>query len=243
MSKAAIKKSSLPARKNSSAELPKEPVNRSGNLLLVTVLVLATMALVPLAFAAHTIRYFDWDLAISHAVQGITVPGFDGLMLLIGAPGYPPQVYLLVVVILAALWRARLKWETVCEAFAIVGIGVVGLAVKIAVDRPRPDPNLIHVATPGLDGGKLSFTAGHVESYVAILGFLFFLAYISRDHSPWRTLELIVFGLMIALIGLARIYSGEHWPSDVLGGYLLGAIWLALTIRLYEWGKPRFFRK
>ncbi len=51
---------------------------------------------------------------------------------------------------------------------------------------------------------------------------------------------MIIGGLLIALIGLARVYSGEHWFSDVVGGYLFGSIWLVLTIRFYDWGKSRF---
>ncbi len=41
----------------------------------------------------------------------------------------------------------------------------------------------------------------------------------------------------IAVIGFARIEDGAHWPSDVLGGYMLGRLWLALTIWLYGRGR------
>jgi undecaprenyl-diphosphatase len=43
------------------------------------------------------------------------------------------------------------------------------------------------------------------------------------------------------MMGLSRIYQGQHWFSDVMGAYLLGSLWLALTIWIYRWGKPRFF--
>jgi membrane-associated phospholipid phosphatase len=46
---------------------------------------------------------------------------------------------------------------------------------------------------------------------------------------------------MVALIGLSRIYVGQHWASDVLAAYLLGSVWLSLSILFYRWGKPRFF--
>jgi undecaprenyl-diphosphatase len=52
---------------------------------------------------------------------------------------------------------------------------------------------------------------------------------------------LVPFAVLISLMGLSRIYQGEHWFSDVMGAYLLGSLWLALTIKLYRWGKPRFF--
>jgi undecaprenyl-diphosphatase len=43
----------------------------------------------------------------------------------------------------------------------------------------------------------------------------------------------------ILTIGFARIYDGAHWPSDVLGGYLIGLIWLGLSIQVYRWAKAR----
>ena len=47
--------------------------------------------------------------------------------------------------------------------------------------------------------------------------------------------------LLAGLMGVSRIYQGQHWFSDVMGAYLLGSVWLALTIKFYRWGKPRFF--
>jgi undecaprenyl-diphosphatase len=46
---------------------------------------------------------------------------------------------------------------------------------------------------------------------------------------------------MVAMIGASRIYVGQHWASDVVGAYLLGSVWLALSVLIYRWGKPRFF--
>jgi len=56
-----------------------------------------------------------------------------------------------------------------------------------------------------------------------------------------RTLLVVFFGLLVLLIGISRIYVGEHWASDVLGAYLLGTLTLVAIIQLYRWGKPRFF--
>jgi membrane-associated phospholipid phosphatase len=217
--------------------------NHSAVVIAAVYVIIASIALAVLAVAAHTTHYFDVDLLIARAVQSIQAPWFDLLMRGVGWPGYPPQVYVGLALIFLVLFFLVSRWAAVAHLFATVGIGAIGLAVKMVVDRPRPSASLIHVANPGLDGGKYSFTAGHVESYVAILGFLLFLAYFSQNRSVWRMLALIAFGVMIALIGLARIYSGEHWFSDVVGGYLLGSIWLVLTIRFYEWGKSRFLVK
>jgi membrane-associated phospholipid phosphatase len=52
---------------------------------------------------------------------------------------------------------------------------------------------------------------------------------------------LVALSLLIALMGPSRIYLGQHWFSDVMGAYLFGSLWLALTIRFYRWGKRRYF--
>jgi len=51
----------------------------------------------------------------------------------------------------------------------------------------------------------------------------------------------VFFGLLVFLVDISRIFVGEHWASDVLGAYLLGALTLAAIIQVYRWGKPRFF--
>jgi len=56
-----------------------------------------------------------------------------------------------------------------------------------------------------------------------------------------RSLLLALLGGLVVLIGVSRIYLGEHWASDVLGSYLLGSLTLVDTLQLYLWGKTRFF--
>ncbi len=200
----------------------------------------ATLALGALAFMVHGTGPLPVDLAASHAVQAVQAGWYDFIMRIVGEPGYPPQVYVVVVWIVLVLWFTGLRWEAVSEIFAIVGIGAVGLVIKTLVNRPRPTPGLVHVIQV-LDAGKLSFPAGHVESFMAIIGFLWFLSF-TLSKNPWvRTISLLIFGEMLALIGISRIYTGEHWLTDAVGGYLFGSLWLILTIWFYEWGKPRFF--
>jgi membrane-associated phospholipid phosphatase len=85
-----------------------------------------------------------------------------------------------------------------------------------------------------------SFPSGHVMFYLGFFGFVGFLAFSLWKPSIKRTLLLVLIGTLVALIGVSRVYLGEHWPSDVLGSYLLGSLTLVASIQLYRWGKPRF---
>lgn len=103
-----------------------------------------------------------------------------------------------------------------------------------AVGRPRPSSHLVHVSAP-LNFN--SFPSGHTEHIVIFYGFLLFLT-LSRPVRTWKHARwliplqaLMIFDILI--IGFARVFQGEHWVTDVLAGYLSGAIWLTLFIYLY----------
>jgi membrane-associated phospholipid phosphatase len=233
------------SRQSTGARISKVEASRRSHWLIVWIyFVVAAVSLAALAFLVHGAGPLPIDLAASRAVQSFHAQWFDLLMRGVGEPGYPLQVYGWLGVMFLLLFKSGLKWETVMAGFATVGIGVVGLIVKIIVDRPRPSPSLINVLNPALDGGKYSFPAGHVQVYMAIIGFLLFLSITLPHKYAWtRVVEIIGFGTALALIGISRAYTGEHWPTDVMGGYLLGSLWLILTIWLYEWGRARFTGK
>jgi undecaprenyl-diphosphatase len=103
--------------------------------------------------------------------------------------------------------------------------------VKEVVDRPRPSEALVHVNNHLTDP---SFPSGHALNSMLLYGFLFYLAMVYL-RNIW--LRLAVQAACLWLIignGLQRVYSGEHWTSDVLGGYLLGAIGVALLIAIHR---------
>jgi undecaprenyl-diphosphatase len=77
--------------------------------------------------------------------------------------------------------------------------------------------------------------------YLGFLGFIGFLVFSLLKPSIKRSLILMLIGIPLVLIGVSRIYLGEHWASDVLGSYLLGSLTLVATIQFYRWGKTRFF--
>lgn len=88
--------------------------------------------------------------------------------------------------------------------------------------QPRPfeyDP-IVQRLWPAGGGG---FPSGHTQSAVVIWGYL-----ASRFRKTWVW---VVAGALIVLIPLSRVYLGVHFPTDLLGGYLLGTVLLVLYLR------------
>src|SRR5258708_27909172 len=108
-----------------------------------------------------------------------------------------------------------LRWESVSMLVAAAGIGI-GTLVKLVVYRPRPSADLVHVLSQLPSSG---FPSGHVLMTTTFVGFLTFLGYTLLKQSALRTLALIAFSVLITLMGLSRIYEGQHWFSDVMGPY------------------------
>lgn len=196
----------------------------------------AVGAFVTLAILVKTTPSFPIDLAITQTLQSIDSPLFDALMRLISWPGFPPQSYLIVILIAGLIYAFGFHWEAVAALFAAIFSGLVNVAVKEYIRRPRPPIDLVDVFRI-LD--SYSFPSGHVMFYVGFFGFLWFLAYTMPKRSWISTFLLILLGTPIALVGVSRVYLGQHWTSDVLGAYLLGSLCLVVIIEMYRRGKKR----
>ncbi len=112
---------------------------------------------------------------------------------------------------------------------------VVNSLLKALIDRPRPSETLVQVTERAAGPG---FPSGHVMNSVIILGFLCVLA---NDCIRLRPLRLAVQAtsvVVIAFTGPARVYTGAHWPSDVIAGYVFGAIVLLPLIWVYRALRP-----
>ena len=226
------------AQKTARAATAPAPVRRYRAVLFLVVLLIITASFGVLTFLVKTTPSFPIDLQITRGIQSIIIPGFGGLMVAVSWLGFSPQSEIITALIILAILGFGLQWEALMALIAaLLSIGL-NVLVKDLIQRPRPGPTLVHVLAMLND---FSFPSGHVMFYTGFYGFIVFLAFALLKPSLKRTLLLASFGLLVLLIGISRIYVGEHWASDVLGAYLLGTLTLVAIIQFYRWGKPRFF--
>jgi membrane-associated phospholipid phosphatase len=190
-------------------------------------LVLTIIATGALTLVALVTPYFTIDLTLERLIQSPDVPWLETLASAVSWFGFPPQSNVLFGLILLVLAVNRRWWDAAGTLLAAAGSAGLWFLVAPLVHRPRPTADLVRVAVEIPYG---SFPSGHVLNFTATFGFLAFLAW--RAHHRALTVLCLVPPLAIAL---SRVYLGEHWPSDVLGGFLFGGLWLALTVRAYRW--------
>jgi undecaprenyl-diphosphatase len=103
----------------------------------------------------------------------------------------------------------------------------VGTILKVLFHRARPN----HLTVQRFGITSYSFPSGHAFGSVVFYGLPAILAarYLSQ---PLGETVAILLSLLVALIGLSRVYLKAHYPSDVLGGWLFGGLALGLIYRL-----------
>lgn len=226
------------AQQAARAESEPAPVRRYRAVLFRVALVSVAGAFAVLTFLVKTMPSFAIDLQITRAIQQINIPPFAWLMSLVSWPGFNPQSMIIAGLTIMAVYGFGLHWEAVLALIAVIFSTAIDVLVKDLIQRPRPTSSLVNVFTTL---NSYSFPSGHVMFYLVFFGFIGFLAFSLLKPSLKRSLILALIGSLVLLIGISRIYLGQHWASDVLGSYLLGSLTLVATIQLYLWGKTRFF--
>ncbi|HTR65969.1 MAG TPA: phosphatase PAP2 family protein [Terriglobales bacterium] len=200
--------------------------------------VIESVALLSLGLAVLSLFLFAWiaesvshdqtrqfDMAVRQAVHQHSSPAMTKAMFaasFIGGNGLVIAAVLAMILFLSLRWRRAALWLLT----TILGALVLDLALKYAFHRPRPTPFFGNLPrTP-------SFPSGH-----ALFSFCFYgvLAGLLADRIRSLWLRILIWAcaaILVAAIGLSRIYLGVHYPSDVIAGYLTATLWVSTMIVL-----------
>ncbi|MFJ3235005.1 phosphatase PAP2 family protein [Streptomyces sp. NPDC086787] len=136
------------------------------------------------------------------------------------------------------VWRRSARWTALWLVLALAAATGLQQGLKALYDRPRPvwrDPvDSAHFA---------AFPSGHAMTATVVCGLLLWLLHhLGAGRTLWRA-ALAVAVVSVAGAGLTRVWLGVHWASDVVGGWLLGALVVALAVTVHEGVRSRGSRR
>jgi undecaprenyl-diphosphatase len=189
------------------------------------------LLLLLVTFSRHPLLALDGDIARTTHRWAVDEPGITHAFRVLTDWVWDPWTMRAVcaAAVIWLVWR-RSAWWLALWVVATCAVGTLAQQVlKAAVGRERPvwpDPvDSAHYA---------AFPSGHALTATVVCGLVVWLL---RLYDAGRALRRTVSALAVVSVvgaGLTRIWLGVHWPSDVLGGWLLGALLVASAVAAYE---------
>ncbi|MEP7192542.1 MAG: phosphatase PAP2 family protein [Actinomycetota bacterium] len=159
--------------------------------------------------------------AVAHA-------GFVTAMQLISDSGSALAWVVVLAVVVTMLLRRGLPRLALFVMLTAVGSSLLNTGVKAVVHRPRPE-----LINPVAHEPGLSFPSGHAQA--AMVGYaLLLFVFLPLLRGWWRRTAVTVAVFMVLAIGFSRIALGVHYLSDVVGGVVLGAAWVAAMAAVFN---------
>jgi len=186
------------------------------------------------------------NLAITKNLQSIQPRWFIDLNILVTLFEY--SMVILIAPLCCYLWITKRRREAFFIALAGLSWFVTRI-LKTTFGIPCPTPqevhylypfhllsSLLHRATNGIAvlDASVCYPSGHVYDYISLWGIIYILRDKIWKTRWWRNFVAALCIILISLIGIARISLGDHWFTDVVGGYLFGFAWLMSLAYFYS---------
>ena len=194
---------------------------------LISLLCLIGFGLIAYWIGAARIHTFDNQI-IAY-VQGLESDSWTRFMKLFTWIGSQlPVVVILLATLLFLYFVLHHRSELVFLLVVVGGSALLNLLLKELFRRDRPSLHRL------IEETGFSFPSGHSMAAFSLYGAIVFLIWKHIPYLLGRIAVIVIGACLILTIGVSRIYLGVHYPSDVLGGYLISACWLTASIWLYQ---------
>lgn len=201
--------------------------NSRNKLLIIAGLAILTLAV---SVCARLMPHFPGDLRLTILLQSFNNESLQSFMEWVSFLTGGWRAALLVVVIGVVVWWRLGRLEGILILVAGLSSSL-NIPLKVAINRPRPAADMVRVFIDETGNG---FPSGHALFAAVVLGLLAYFVGTNLRKRSLRILSLFSLLVLILLVGASRVYLGAHWPSDVMGGYLFGALFIAVLIWFYD---------
>ena len=192
----------------------------------------------PTALVVFILFAIDTYLVVMNDVLPFDVP----IATFIQQVNWGPVVYPMELINASAgIWQVLIGAVAVVALFILerragwlmlIGSISSGLdnVIKLVISRQRPPADLVHILSPTTG---FSFPSGHAV-FFTWMSFMIAVSIAPKIRPEYRLVLWTFAVLVIVLTCIARVWAGAHWPSDVIGGVLLGIGWSAFVLWLPE---------
>lgn len=210
------------------------PARPAGRRIAVATALVAASLFALLGLAAHGDRVVPGDVRLGRLVQSWRGDIPETLATVGNALG-SASIGVPFAILVATVFAVRRDWWPV---YLLVGAALARILtqpLKRFLASPRPTDDILAVSQPA-DG--FGYPSGHSNGAMVLFGSI---AIILLARARTKRQRHVAAGLMLLLLvsGFARVHVGAHWPSDVLGGFLLGTVILATLVALRSASDPR----
>ena len=210
-----------------------DPTQRYG-LRLTLFTIAATLVAVPFSFLLLQVLdagpVTEIDQGVAEAIHEWIrdSPILVGLSYFFSFLGVPPFFY--VTIGLAAFWFYRRGYWRLSLWMVTTPLlsGVISTTVKVLVNRERPEFD-----APITEAFGKSFPSGHAMTSTVGYGTLL-LAFLPLIPPKWKPRAIAAYVALVLLVSASRLGLGVHYLSDVLGGMVLGAAWLCVSVATFR---------
>lgn len=168
------------------------------------------------------------DLFVSQHMSVLQDSSIVPAFIFVTSLGSTPITCLIILLTAILCTAIRQPYILVGLLISTTGSTTFTFLSKMAFQRSRPIDILLMEHT-------YSFPSGHATISIALYGFLAYMAIRFSTHFVRQVRILSLTILLCLLIGLSRIVLNEHYLSDIMGGFLVGILWLTIAISIMEW--------
>lgn len=208
-------------------------MSRSYFIIGFILLLLFVFELFSVVFSLHWVEAFD-SFFIEHIRGGISIESSWTILTKIFSKIGSSKViiFLSFIIAIGLFWRRKFLFGV--WFFLSVGISMLILKIlKEVVARPRPDESGWFDSASGF-----SYPSGHSLSISIFCCLIALLVLSSKTKNFFKVCVAILALLFMIWVMYSRVYLGVHYPSDVLGGFLLGLTLAFFSVGIYR----RFFK-
>ena len=210
---------------------PRERRRRIAVLLGVAVVCSVAFAALAATLIAHGWAS-SFDQSVIGFVRNIRAPWLTVLMWAASLPGDPPVIAPLTLIATLVLFAWGWRPGAVLLLLTMVGEAVAQTAVSVAFARHRPPIAFALIQLPT----TLSFPSGHAWASLLLASVMGLVLWRTLPrHWSVRLAIVSMVTALAALVGASRVYLGVHWPTDVVGGWLMAVVSLVVAGAIYLW--------